>query len=117
MSYCRFSNGDVYMYWSIAEHIECCACIWTKRYDPLDPNTPTMRLGKRRVPMIWKEEFPTFSTFSHAIVHLKKHIKAGHVVPRSAITRLIQDRKKYGDDLARASKRFDKEISPSKVGP
>lgn len=62
MSYCRFSEGDVYMYPS-QEGIECCLCL-------LAPPWLTLR------------------TQRDGLKHLLEHIEAGHTVPQHAIDRL-----------------------------
>jgi len=67
MSYCRFSDGDVYMYPSGKGIIECCAC---------------------RLP---GGDFRLFSTKQDALDHLMWHKRAGHKVPQHAIDRLKRE--------------------------
>lgn len=67
MSYCRFSEGDVYMYPS-EEGIECCLCL-------LAP------------------PWLTLQTERDALAHLLAHRAAGHTVPQHAIDRLQEELK------------------------
>lgn len=71
MSYCRFSNSDVYMFASVNGGIECCACA----------------LQKKDITSV------NFNTEEEAINHLYEHKKAGHYVPKKAITRLKKEDK------------------------
>lgn len=74
MSYCRFSEGDVYMYWNIYGGIECCGC-------------------KLRTDYI----SPRFYSRTEAIKHLELHIANNHIVPDRAIKRLKEEIKEIGD--------------------
>ena len=53
--------------------------------------------------MAMKSEY--FRTFTAAIVHLKDHELAGHEFPSRAITNLMDDLQKYGDNVAEATKK------------
>ena len=66
MSYCRLSDGDVYMFPNMNEDITCCAC---------------SLVGK-------SIDFPTER---EALMHLMVHRKAGHTVPQYAIDRLLEE--------------------------
>lgn len=61
MSYCRFNEGDVYVYES-DQGIECCGCAFG---------------GSK-----------TFATPADTVAHLMEHRAAGHDVPQSAIDEL-----------------------------
>ena len=83
MSYCRFSNedwkpfpeefpdlifpkSDVYVFDYCYGGVMCCGCRL------VEPNEPS----------------PIFMKYSEMIVHLEKHIKAGHTVPGHVIPNL-----------------------------
>ena len=62
MSYCRFSEGDVYMYPS-EQGIACCLCLLAPQW---------LNLPSRQ----------------EALSHLLEHRQAAHTVPQHAIDRL-----------------------------
>ena len=68
MSYCRFSDGDVYMYNHVNGFIECCAC-------SLEPDNRSIAIY----------------TKTEALQHLYKHNKNGDKVPLYAIARLEKE--------------------------
>lgn len=67
MSYCRFSDGDVYMYEHVNGFIECCAC--------------SLKDGKS-VALLNRKD---------ALEHLYQHRDNEDKVPEYAINRLIKD--------------------------
>ena len=71
MSYCRFLEGDVYVFMSVGGHLECCACI-------LDI-----------------EDWHSFEAKStqEMIDHLEEHKKVGHFVPWGVVEHLWDDDK------------------------
>lgn len=69
MSYCRFSDGDVYVFPRVDDRIECCWCKLAGRDNVL--------LDDERA----------------AIDHLLEHRAAGHEVPQYAIERLENEMK------------------------
>ena len=73
MSYCRFSEGDVYMYDS-GDRIVCCACKLISTKD---------RWGNASDVTLYNSK--------QALKHLKEHIYAGHKVPKYATDRLKED--------------------------
>jgi hypothetical protein len=73
MSYCRFSDGDVYMY-PTNRGIECCACRLTHK-------NANYGLYENKL----------FDTGEEALAHLKEHINAGHKVPKYATDRLKEE--------------------------
>jgi hypothetical protein len=72
MSYCRFSEGDVYMYPHTSGVIQCCSC----------------RLSQ--IGTGWFAD-DNFKTHQDALAHLEAHIAAGHNVPQEAIERLREE--------------------------
>lgn len=68
MSYCRFANGDAYVFRNLHGELECCAC----RLTPAG------------------EWFGTYTTEDPAsmLKHLERHKQAGHRIPQAAIERL-----------------------------
>ena len=74
MSYCRFSDADVFMYSSYADgKIVCCAC----------------RLNRKDN---WGQYPDTvLNTLKEALNHLKEHIYAGHKVSKYATDRLKEE--------------------------
>ncbi len=79
MSYCRFSEGDVYMFSSIAEGIMCCSCSLVPKVEP---------------DVLSRD--PIFTTPQEAIRHLEQHKKAGDIVPDRAIEVLKDELDKEG---------------------
>lgn len=76
MSYCRFSEGDVYVFESAGTGmLTCCSCF-------LDDDFWT---GKR----------------SEMIAHLERHRQAGHATG-SAIDRLLKEMDTEGDDVRKS---------------
>lgn len=73
MSYCRMSEGDVYMYWSITGGIICCGCSFSR------------------------DASPVFFSRSEAITHLELHIEKGDIVPDRAIERLKKEIAEVGE--------------------
>ena len=73
MSYCRFGEGDVYMY-GMSDGICCCACL-------LSPTKGLFGLGFDM----------SFDGADEALDHLFEHRKAGHDVPEYAIARLTRE--------------------------
>ena len=69
MSYCRFSNADIYLYEDIAGYICCCACLLTE------------------------SEWVSIELYSpqEALDHVKKHREAGHNVPEYVDERLKRE--------------------------
>ena len=74
MSYCRFIDGDVYMYPDVRGGIRCCAC-------RLNEPAPGGIFGRSE----------RFDTAREALDHLFKHRDAGHHVPQCAINQLLDE--------------------------
>jgi hypothetical protein len=106
MSYCRFSDGDVYMFggedYDGNPALECCACQFTGvasyQIHPNDPDYDLMleqaeALGR---PFTRGEPYEAgaaraslhFETPKEALEHLLEHQEAGHEVPETALERL-----------------------------
>lgn len=81
MSYCRFSDGDVYMFEHVSGGIECCGCLLQKGPEDL--------FGA----------ILNFATRSQALAHLEEHRRAGHDVPEYAIARLREELAALGDEV------------------
>lgn len=107
MSYCRFSDGDVYLYFDVGGYICCCACwlapkvntIFTKGEKSLlgtsleGPCKKCDGVGCDACQMHGNLEF--FS-YSDAIEHLEEHKGAGHEVPQYAFDMLLSEQEKGG---------------------
>lgn len=72
MSYCRFPEGDVYVFLSVWGHLECCAC-----------SIESAKNGNL-------SSFEAFTTDS-MVSHLKEHQAAGHDVPEHVFADLRHD--------------------------
>ena len=108
MSYCRFSDGDVYMFDHVYGGIECCAC-------RLAPFVPTIFTKGTDRPFLGQRVEPcehcggegckacmmhgsiNFSTRSEALAHLLEHREAGHEVPDYAIEAMRRGLEEYGE--------------------
>jgi len=77
MAYCRFSNGDVYIFEHVKGFLECCSC---RLLD--NPGSG--------------EDFTT-SYRQEMLNHIYRHKVAGHKVGYGAIKRLKRDIKELGD--------------------
>ena len=87
MSYCRFGEGDVYIFLSVIGKLECCGCFlqkteWIETYNSiiggyLKPVPPIIQTN--------------FQTTQELLDHLDLHLKAGHHVPLDCISELKED--------------------------
>lgn len=107
MSYCRFSEADVYMFLNSNGYIDCCACslaplvptVATKGctdhpfFGTLPPCPHCEGEGCEHCMM---HDSMQFHTFDDAINHLLAHREAGDYVPDHAIERLREEKAKYG---------------------
>lgn len=86
MSYCRPSNGDVYLYADVDGGWTCCACGLPPLLNWYDPTQgglqfpPSVRL----------------STIGEVVAHLEKHRTAGHQFPDSALERARNEAAEHG---------------------
>jgi hypothetical protein len=95
MSYCRFSDGDVYMFASTQGGVECCAC----RLTPQETYVTELTLGQ---PQHYQMHGSlNFKTEQDALAHLEHHRAAGHDVPEYALERLRREiaEKETGKDV------------------
>lgn len=72
MSYCRFSDSDIYLFHDDSGHIRCCGC---------------SAVGG----MFSSEPDPVFVTRTDAIEHINKHINDGDNVPSYAVATLNEE--------------------------
>lgn len=84
MSYCRFSEADVYVYTSDLG-IECCFCPLQQREWVDEPSHPIFGGYYRDV---GEKIEDTFRTNAGMIEHLELHRAAGHYVPDDVFGRL-----------------------------
>ena len=88
MSYCRFSEGDVYIYLSSDEKLlECCGCILQERKWVKDETAPFGGYLHATGEIISDR----FSTTQEMIEHLEAHKSKGHYVPNFCIEGLLMD--------------------------
>lgn len=103
MSYCRFSSGDVYMYFDVSGKIRCQAC----RLAPLEPSIfttgtdddypifsnidPCEECGGEGCEKCMMHGDNWFENQKQAVKHLFEHRRQGHTVPQHAIDRLIKE--------------------------
>lgn len=104
MSYCRFSNSDVFMYPHDGGFIECRAC-------SLAPLEPTSMSGLAAALGMSKEDSPElfedfemhgtlqFDTRTEALEHLQAHRDAGHKVAELAFEKLRKELQDEGDHI------------------
>lgn len=65
MSYCRFSEADVYVFMHTHKFLECCGCSLGDQWD--------------------------FHSTADMVAHLREHIAAGHDVPAWVIPQIEAD--------------------------
>ena len=73
MSYCRFLEGDVYIFFSGERELECCACA-------LDPLQEPWGFFKAK-------------STQEMVDHLEEHKKVGHFIPWGVVEHLWDDDK------------------------
>lgn len=107
MSYCRFSNGDVYMFPSTRGGIECCACRLTDKVMTIFSPGAGADLDEKQI--AFRDAFGSvcdcenccdkcmmfdnmvFDNYQDALDHLQVHRDAGHEVPDYAFEYLKED--------------------------
>lgn len=104
MSYCRFIEGDVYMYASVYGGIDCCACKSAGKVKTIF--SPGAKISSDDIRKRWAKDIcdcddqcdsctihgnVNFKTYEEAITHLEEHVAAGHEVPERAFERLRSD--------------------------
>ncbi len=105
MSYCRMSDGDVYLFPNTDGVIECMGChlapkVRTKftvgdKYFGIEPCKHCDGKGCVHCMM---HGCSTFANATDAINHVKAHIKAGDHVPDYVIPEIEADIKDFGTD-------------------
>ncbi len=109
MSYCRWSDGDVYMYEHVGGFIECCACKFAPLvktiYTEGTLDLPKDDLGKKLFGDIPPCKYchgkgcdkcmmhsnTHLHSYEEALEHLNKHVKSGDYVPSYAFEALKED--------------------------
>lgn len=84
MSYCRFSDGDAYIYDDIRYGIICCACF-------IMPAKEEQTFGEYERYFIG-ENFVAGRDYDKMLAHIAEHRDAGHYVPEHVDRRLILER-------------------------
>jgi len=117
MSYCRFTNADIYLFQHVYGYISCCACslapkvktIFTKGFskgeNPFYPEgkSPCQKCGGSGCDGCMMAGETCLKTYDEAIDHVKEHIASGDFVPDHVIPRLEFERRL---DMAMKSSRF-----------
>lgn len=86
MSYCRFSEADVYIYDDVHYGIICCACWLMPGRD-----VETDLFGEFQRYFI-NENFVAGTDYDKVLSHIVEHRDAGHYVPDHVDRRLILER-------------------------
>jgi hypothetical protein len=99
MSYCRFSEADVYVYVGTTGYFECCGCLLQARTWVEDEKA---LLGG------WLRPYgdivqTQFSSTDEMLAHLELHRAAGHYVPDECLASIAADRKENDRFLAEAA--------------
>lgn len=90
MSYCRFSDGDVYMF-SCEDGIECQSCQLMPKCKTIFTKDCRRCDGKGCDHCMFFHESKIFKSSREALDHLLEHREAGHNVPQHAIDRLTDE--------------------------
>jgi hypothetical protein len=90
MSYCRFIEGDVYIFLNTDHFLECCGCILQEREWVDDETKPIIKGYFKAVGEIIET---WFSTTEDMLTHLQLHKDKGHYIPQSCIDGLLEDQK------------------------
>ena len=88
MSYCRFSEGDVYVFLSTDNLLECCGCFLQETEWVDDETRPILKGYLKKVGEIIQT---TFDTTQGMLDHLRVHMDKGHYVPEECIEGLLND--------------------------
>ncbi len=82
MSYCRFSNSDAYLFHHVDGYITCMGCSITPVF---------FHTKNKRGPD------PSFYKRSDALIHLQRHVSAGHFINENAFSRLREEIENEGN--------------------
>lgn len=107
MSYCRFSEADIYLFDHCRGGIECCACnmgpliktIFTtggKLFGKEIP--PCKNCGGEGCKKCMMHDSVQFYTRTEAINHVKKHIAKGDYVPDRVLKALQEELDELGEE-------------------
>ena len=97
MSYCRFSDGDVYLFRHVGGYFQCCACSLAPLVNTLFsaggsfmgvPVEPCKACGGGGCSECQMHDNTNMKTAVETLKHLNAHVRAGHRVPRYALKRL-----------------------------
>lgn len=89
MSYCRFIEGDVYIFLTSDTHqLECCGCILQDREWVKDEKYPLLGGYFKNIGTLIENRF---STTQGMLDHLEAHKLKGHYVPDFCIENLKKD--------------------------
>ena len=88
MSYCRFSEGDVYVFLNTDYLLECCGCILQETEWVKDETMPFFKGHFKPIGEIVQNRFNTTQAM---LDHLQLHKDAGHDVPQFCIEGLKRD--------------------------
>lgn len=100
MSYCRFGEGDVYVFLNVGGYLDCCGCI-LREYEWVDDETRPIFKGYFKP--IGEIIHTEFFTTADMINHLQLHIDKGHHVPNECIKALLEDQE-VNDKLIKGEK-------------
>lgn len=92
MSYCRFSDGDVYMF-SCEVGIECQSCALMPKCKTIFTALCENCGGEGCDSCMFFHESAIFKSAKDALKHLLEHRAAGHSVPQYAIDALTAEAK------------------------
>ncbi len=99
MSYCRFTEGDVYIFLSSDQNkLECCGCILQERKWVDDESYPILKGYLKDVGEIIQDRFDTTQDM---LDHLEIHKKNGHYVPDSCIEGLLRDQEENDEIMSK----------------
>ena len=109
MSYCRWLEGDVYMYETVDGVIECCSCSLAKKvptiftkgikegdflYKIFGKKGPCKHCGGVGCDACMMHETAVLHSYEEALEHLYEHRRKGDIVPERAFEALKEDIKK-----------------------
>jgi hypothetical protein len=108
VSYCRFSDGDVYLYAHVGGGFECCACrlaekvptvftVGCKDHPLLGDVEPCEKCNGEGCDDCMMPGSLRLQTRSECINHLQKHRDAGHKVPEYAFEYLRKEIEEEGE--------------------
>jgi len=88
MSYCRFIEGDVYVFLDVGGYLNCCGCILQEREWIDDETRPIIKGYLKSIGEIIETKFYTTADM---LKHLELHQEKEQYVPDSCIIGLRED--------------------------